>query len=148
MPIEDFEGYHSRCLKMPDGGKIICFFYRNNTKRPSFDDSNRNVFRLDKNGNVIWQVTRIDHPERNPAAAYQRARQRGEPGCIESFIEFSLRKPDGTTNIEGLMPQDVMDWIPGCTVELVALGIGTLWYSLDTETGVAREITKSGIRPW
>lgn len=150
MAIEDFKGYASRTLNMPDGGKIICFFYRNNAAPTSVEDGNRNVFRLAKDGKVLWQVTRIDHPETNWVAKHKHARERGEPGCVEPFIRFYLAYPDETTNQGGqtnTLP-DEADWVSGCRVELSALGLGSLWYSLDVETGVATEITPMGARPW
>ncbi len=148
MSIETFKGYTSRQLNMPDGGMIICYFYRNSATPTSVEDGNRNVYRLDRDGKVMWQITRIDYPETNWELKHQRAREQGLPGCVEPFMYFRLRLPDGTTNMDMGMPPDSMDWIPGCPVELANLGVGSQWFSLDVETGDAVEITPKGQRPW
>ncbi|MGF6525219.1 hypothetical protein [Variovorax sp. PvP013] len=150
MSIEDFKQYDSRKLNMSDGGKIVCFYYVpvNSVHKSGVDDGNRNVFRLDKHGRVMWQVTRIDYPETNWEFKHELARKQGLPGCIEPFMYFQLRFLDGRTNVENGMPPESMDWIPGCAVELANLGIGSQWFSLDVDTGVAVEITPKGLRPW
>ena len=111
---------------------------------------NHNVFRIDKNLNIIWQVTRIDHPRTNWELKHEDARKLGLPGCIEPFIRFYLVYPDGTRNKDtplGIL-DDVADWKPGCNVELANLGFGTQWFSLDIDTGVAIEITQPGTKAW
>ena len=133
---------------MPDGNDIYIVSFARPAVWQEVDKNNRNVFRLDKNAKVIWQITRIDHPGRNWAAAHQQARERGDPGCIEPFIYPRLRLPDGTTNLDNGMPPDSMDYIPGCPVELANLGLGSQWYLLDVDTGIAVEITPTGFRPW
>lgn len=150
MAIKDFEGYKARHLRMPDGGEIICFFYRNNARGSSVEDGNRNVFRLDKDGKVIWQITRIDHPETNWELKHKLAREEGQPGCIEPFIRFYVTYADGTTKTDpatGMAP-DAIEWLPGCKVEMSNLGFGTQWFTLDVDTGEAREITPRGLRAW
>jgi hypothetical protein len=148
MGIEDFEGYHSRRLNMPDGGKIICFFYRNNQPRPSIDDSNRNVFRVDAEGNVMWQITRIDHADRDWEVLHANARKRGLPGCIEPFIGFVYLLPDGSRPSGDLV--DEIEYEADRRIELANLGVGSQWYSLDVDTGVAIETTPENLRqrPW
>ena len=150
MAIEDFDGYKARHLRMPDGGEIICFFYRNDALGSSVDDGNRNVFRVDRHGKVIWQITRIDYPDTNWESKHQRAREKGQPGCIEPFIRFYVTYADGTikTDPETGMAPDVIDWLPGCKVEMSNLGVGTQWFTLDVNTGIAIDITPSGQRPW
>lgn len=137
-----------RTLLLPDGGMIFTV----SLPRPPKDFEaveliNHNVFRVDKEGRVMWQITRIDHPGVNWEAKHRHAREDGLPGCVEPFIEFVLRLPDGTRYPEG-SPVDVIEWIPGCQVDLVNLGIGTQWYRLDLESGIATEITLKGHRPW
>lgn len=150
MAIEDFEGYKARHLRMPDGGEIICFFYRNNGRGSSVEDGNRNVFRLDKAGRVIWQITRIDYPDTNWELKHKMAREEGQPGCIEPFIRFYVTYADGTikTDPQTGMAPDSIDWAPNCKVELANLGFGTQWYTLDVATGVANEITPRGLKAW
>jgi hypothetical protein len=137
-----------RILRMPDGGMIFTL----SLPRPAKDFAgvehiNHNVFRVDKSGQVLWQVTRIDHPEVNWEAKHRHAREEGLPGCIEPFMEFVLRLPNGMRYPEG-DPVDSIDWVPGCRVDLVSLGIGTQWFRLDVDSGVATEITSKGTRPW
>lgn len=137
-----------RNLRMPDGGIIFVL----SLPRPPKDFEavqliNHNVFRVDKDGKVMWQITRVDYPDANWELMHQHARERGEPGCIEPFIAFVLRFPDGT-RYPPHDEVDVIDWVPGCQVDLVNLGIGTQWFRLDVDTGVAVEITPRGHRPW
>lgn len=42
-----FQGLPVQVFTMPNGGFIICFFSRKNSKRVEVQDANRNVFRLD-----------------------------------------------------------------------------------------------------
>lgn len=149
MAIEEFKDYDFRQLNMPDGGRVICFYYVpwDSPHKTGVEDGNRNVFRVDKSGQVLWQITRIDHPEVNWEAKHKHARDEGLPGCIEPFMEFVLRLPNGMRYPEG-DPVDSIDWVPGCRVDLVSLGIGTQWFELNVETGVAVEITPKGHRPW
>lgn len=152
MGIEDFSEYDSRRLLMPDGGQIICFYYVPLAcpKQSSVEDGNRNVFRIDKTGQVIWQITRVDHPGVNWELKHRYAREEGQPGCIEPFIRFYVYRKNGAliTDAGGLTPPDVTEWEPGCRVEMSNLGIGTQWFELDVETGVAVETTPKGFRPW
>lgn len=89
------------------------------------------------------QVERIDHPGTSWELKYKEARKQGLPGCIEPFIAFRLRLSDGATYPDGIAP-DAMDWIPRSSVELVNLGSGMQWFSLDVDIGVAVEITLPG----
>ena len=137
-----------RILRMPDGNDIFTLSVHPVLNMDDVERRNHNVFRVDRDGHVLWQITRIDHPGTNWEFKHEQARERGEPGCIEPFIEFSLRFPDGSRNTDGRMPQDNMDWVAGCRVELVKLGFGTQWFSLDIDTGVAIEITPMGTKAW
>lgn len=147
MGVEAFNGYQARRLLMPDDGQIACFFYRGSGNECDVYDGNHNVFRIDKDGAVMWQVTRVDYPDVNWESKHRHAREDGKPGCIEPFIEFVLEMPDGTRYPEG-SPVDVIEWRPNCLVKLVNLGLGTQWFSLDVDTGIATEITARGHRPW
>lgn len=138
-----------RTLLMPEGGMIFTL----SLPRPPKDFEaveliNHNVFRVDKKGRVMWQITRIDHPGVNWEAKHRHAREDGLPGCIEPFKYFRQRFPNGTTNLDFGLPPDSMDYIPGLPVELANAGIGSQWFELSVETGVAVEITPQGHRPW
>ena len=135
-----------RVLRMPNRNDVVMvdvFAER------AVEIKNRNVFRMDRDGKVMWQITRIDYPDINWASKHQHAREKGLPGCIEPFMYFRLHYPDGSnSDVVGQMPSDVMDWMPGCKVELANLGVGSQWFSLDVDTGIAVDITPRGFRPW
>ena len=150
-PLNKYLGWPIRRLVMPNGDQIICLFCKDGSEPDlSVHDGNHNVFRLDKNGKVIWQITRIDYPDTNWESKHQRAREKGEPGCIEPFIRFYVTYADGTTktDLETGMAPDVIEWLPGCKVKMSNLGYGTQWFTLDVDTGVATEITPRGSRAW
>ena len=137
-----------RILRMPQGDDLFVLSMPAVLTMDDVERQNHNVFRVDRDGHVLWQITRIDHPGTNWEFKHEQARERGEPGCIEPFIYFRLRLPDGSTNMDFGMPQDSMDWISGCPVELANLGFGSQWFSLDIDTGVAIEITPMGTKAW
>ena len=148
---ETYLGWPVRQLLLPSGDKIICLFCQDGGEPDlSIYDGNHNVFRLDKNNKIVWQITRIDNPSINWELKHQCAREEGQPGCIEPFIRFYVTYSDGMSKTDlqtGIAP-DVIDWQPGCKVEMSNLGIGTRWYALDIDTGVAVDITPTGQRPW
>lgn len=135
-----------RILRMPDGNDVVIISAFNEL---DVGKRNRNVFRVDRNGKVIWQITRIDYPDINWELKHRIAREEGQPGCIEPFMYFRLQYLDGSSSdVIGQMPLDVIDWVPGCKVELANLGFGSQWFSLDVDTGVAVEITPRGLKAW
>lgn len=155
IQIDEYMGWPVRKLLLPEEQQIICTYCKTG-KEPdrSVYDGNHNVYRLDKNGNVIWQITRVDYPFVNWESKHRHAQEEGLPGCIEPFIRFYVYRPDGTLVVEDLgpeyaaLPPDVVEWQPGYTVKLANLGFGTQWFSLDVETGVANEITPIGLKAW
>jgi hypothetical protein len=136
-----------RILRMPDGNDVVIISAFDEL---DVDKRNRNVFRVDRDGKVIWQITRIEYPDTNWELKHRIAREEGQPGCIEPFIRFYVTYADGTTKTDpqtGMAP-DVIDWVPGCKVELANLGFGTRWFTLDVDTGVAVDITTPGLKAW
>ncbi len=130
MGIESFQGYKSRQLLMPDGGKILCFHLRDGAPESGVHDANHNVFRLDKHGRVLWQINRRERPSINWTVKHQLARERGEPGCIEPFTRFVVYRPDGTL-VKEYVPPDVPD----------ERGFYEYW-GLDEKNRFARLVTK------
>jgi hypothetical protein len=45
-----------KSLPLLDGGFIVLIDMLGHTKYESWDDSNRNVYRLDAAGNVVWRI--------------------------------------------------------------------------------------------
>lgn len=52
-----------KSLPLPDGGFIVLIDMMGRTKSESWDDSNRNVYRLDAAGNVIWRIGTMSAPD-------------------------------------------------------------------------------------
>ena len=136
---------------MPADEQIICLYCRIGDEPVlSLHDANHNVFRLDKHGKVIWQITRINYPDTDWELKHKLAREKGQSGCIEPFLRFYVTYADGTQKTDphtGMAP-DIIDWVPGCTVKLASLGLGTQWFTLDVGAGVAVEITPRGFKAW
>ena len=91
---------------MPDGGRIVCFYFGNDGPVSNVYDGNHNVFRLDKDGVVLWQITRIDKPVVDWELKHKRARESGLPGCIEPFTQFLVYRGDGSL-VKELGPPDL-----------------------------------------
>ncbi|KGK42908.1 hypothetical protein LH51_03660 [Nitrincola sp. A-D6] len=185
IEIQEYVGWPIRRLILPNEEQVICLYCKTgNEPELNLYDANHNVFRLDKDGNVVWQITRIDDPVVNWKYLHQLAREEGRRGWIDPFTQFRVYREDGSVIIERHPPTekpdwrgyyryfgvdeygklrnlvtkkpppytealpDVVAWQPGYRVELFALGIGSLLFELDVETGVATEITPKGQRPW
>lgn len=116
----------------------------------SLYDSNHNIFRLNSQGEMVWQVRRDDSIRRPDwwEILHAQARERGEAGAREPFMYFSLKYPDGSDNISihnGCPPDDA-EWTPGCTIWLS--GSAYQQYILDPDTGIAKNVTEGRPRPW
>jgi hypothetical protein len=158
MSIQDFKGWWSKQINLPDGGKIVCFYFRNSCGQVSHHDVNHNIYRLNAAGEVLWQVQRDDsnHPpgwwELLNQHARERgqdgARERGQDGAREPFTYFMLKYPDGQTNCtqETGDPPNVAVWTPDCTI--ILLGSAYQRYILDPDSGIARNVTEWPVRQW
>jgi len=150
MTFGNFQGWYSKQLKMPDGGRIVCYYYQNNCGMVSLHDENHNVFRLDAQGQVMWQVQRDDsnHPPDWWEGLHRHAREAGYDGAREPFTYVLLKYDDGTNNVSPQTgdPPNVATWTPDCTIWLQ--GSAYQQYILDPETGIARNITDWPVRPW
>ncbi|MDR2154139.1 MAG: hypothetical protein LBE78_03810 [Burkholderiaceae bacterium] len=146
-----FRGWPTRRLLLPSGDKIICTVCWDGTEpKVEIYDDNHNVFRLNAQGEVIWQVRRDDsnHPPDWWGNLHAHAKARGHDGARYPFDEFVLIYPDGSHNIPqktGEPPYEAI-WTPGCTIRL--RGSAYQQYILDPETGIAKNVTEGRPRPW
>jgi len=140
-------------IEMPDGGKIIAADW---SKQPSWSKQtplhfwNHSLFRLDRDGNVVWQVRR-DEGER---LEWARMREKAEaenstaPSMRSPFLNLFLRFSDGTTNRDPLTVRGPSRafWVEGATA--ICRTLDSMVYELDVDTGVAFNKTPFGIREW
>ena len=135
-------------IAMPDGGRIVDAWPIDQKHWPSLDLANHNVFRLDVDNQVIWQVTREEAGYVNWESCHRHAKEK-DPNC-EGFYDpftdmgnkfFKRRaipeKPSSYSRLEcnPTVEKIVFDtYAPG-----LLLGFRTRrWaYDLDPETGVA-----------
>jgi hypothetical protein len=150
IPI-GFKDWHKKTLFMPNGESIVCFFFR-----PKFAsmvnvyDINHNIFRLNAQNEVIWQICRDDsnRPPNWWDILDYYARQEGQDAARYPFWDFVLEYPDGSNNNlpQTGTPPDEAIWTPGCTIWL--RGSADQQYTLDPETGIAKNVTVGGQRAW
>lgn len=140
---ERFMGRLFDQLPMPDGGRIIQLI-RWDTTDPDLplQVANHNVFRLDREGKVIWQVRREERGFVNWEACHQQAKE-ADPNCEghqDPFTNMSeyffVRRPlpyKGPFHPK-LEQINFTEYAPGRLVRL-----NTHWwgYDLNPETGVA-----------
>jgi hypothetical protein len=138
-----------KMLSMPDSGKLILASEYLSGDSLSLYDINLNVFRLDKSGKIIWQVQRDDgnHPSDRWEVMHAQARERGEDGAREPFMEFMLEYPDGSNNKNELeILPDIAQWVPGSVIWL--RGSAYQKYILEPESGIAKNVPEGRPRPW
>ena len=140
-------------IEMPDGSKIILADWGvqpewNKQTQRAF--RNHSVFRLDKGGNVIWQVKRDEGERTEWARARDKAEAENSDDCWtrSPFANLFLRFSDGTTNRDPLTERgpDTSRWVNGASV--VCRTLDSMVYELDVDTGVAFNKTPFGIREW
>ena len=152
MSIQDFEGWYSHEINLSDGEKIICYYFRSDKKNVSLHDCSHNIFRLDKDGNVVWQVKREElHPEWW-AMAHRKAARGNEDmqrkirdpfarlstcyfkrGIYNEFEETPAKYRSDTWQADYVL----LAWVYGRGV-----------YELDIDKGIAKEVTQPGGRDW
>lgn len=123
----DIKVYQEVCL--PDGGRIILANPAFGWLDKNLDASNHNVFRLDVNNQVVWQVRRVEDGYVNWESRHKHAKEE-DPSCegyFDPFWGMGLYDENGQhdeSNIYRL----------GCEIHM-----HTRWwaYSLDPETGIA-----------
>lgn len=148
---ERYMGLMFKRLMLPNQDRIILLYYWDATDADlSLHDVNHNIFRLNPQGEMVWQVRRDDsiRPPDWWDILHRQARERGEDGAREPFVYLTLKYPDGTDNVNPRngSPPDEAVWTPGCTIELS--GSFYQQYTLDPDTGVALNVTVGRPRPW
>ena len=133
-----------------DGSQIILADTYKDGSTLSLHDINHNVFRLDKDGNVVWQVQRDDsnHPPDWWDVLHKYARDEGHDGAREPFMYLTVEHADGYIDRDpsSRVPKDVQTWVPKSTIYLD--GSAYQNYVLDPDTGIAKNITQWPVRPW
>jgi len=149
--LNKFEHWHKKTLFMPNHESITCFAFSPRTaKIESPYDVNHNIFRLNAQKEIIWQVRRDDSNHRPDwwDTLDRHAREDGLDGARYPFLYMILEYPDGSTNCSpqtGDPPDEAM-WTSGCTIWLE--GSAYQQYILDPETGIAKNVTVGRPRPW
>lgn len=115
---------------------------------------NHNLYRLDKNGDVVWQVQRNEKPG---WAWFTKCRQEAEQSNINDpagigacgFMSLWLKYPDGSTNMQMGAAPKTATWVKGCRVFAHAFNAISIDYEIDIETGVATSVLEQMQgRPW
>ncbi|WP_137922490.1 hypothetical protein [Hydrogenophaga sp. 2FB] len=115
----------------------------------SLHDINHIVYRLNAQGEILWQVQRDDsnHPPGWWDSLHRHARAEGLDGAREPFTEFLIEYADGSNNKTPMETRPLEDkWVPGCRIWL--RGSAYHQYILDPDTGIAKNVTKLPVRPW
>lgn len=151
MSNRSFEGWRSRSIHLLEGDSIVCYFFRPTWAGDvSLYDENHNVFRLNAQGEVVWQVRRDDsnHPSDWWDNLHRNAREKGFDGAREPFVYLQVTYADASTSWNKKTNQwlDICEWQPGCTIWLQ--GSAYQQYILDPETGIAKNVTDWPVRPW
>lgn len=152
MSISEFTDWQFCGIYLPDGGKVICFTYRGQGHYVGLNDLNHNIFRLDKEGNVLWQVTRDEQGKVNWPLLDKLAQENGRAGAEHMFEAIWCKNPltgETSFNPETGTPFSNFHWKPGMQLMARAYGIANNLYEINIETGVATNITPPGPkRPW
>jgi hypothetical protein len=148
--LELFKGCPVRRLYMPNGDKIVVTFrWGELGKWEELYATNHNVYRLNQDGEVVWQVVRDDSimPPNWWETCNRLAREEGGDGHRIPFAAFVLEYLDGRrkTSDEHGDGTSILTWEPGCIIHLYGSGND---YVLDPETGVAKNVAKKGGRVW
>ena len=130
-----------KTLQMPNNESVVIAFGYQEGGALSLYDSNHNIFRLDKDGKVIWQVQRDERGKLNLQEWNERALRGEVEEWREPFMSFALIHQDGRTE-----SSDSMTWEPGCVVKVSSLNGQD--YELDVDKGVIVNVTPHRQRPW
>jgi hypothetical protein len=149
--MRSFRDWPTQVIEMPCGDFVVCLIYQTGQEpRFSVREENHNLFRLDKDSNMIWQVTR-DEGERVQWALMREkaeAENTNDVSTNSPFMTLIQRFSDGTTNrdpLTGAGPT-TSKWIEGATV--ICRTLDPMVYELNIETGVALNKTPFGSRRW
>lgn len=150
LQFELFNGWPISRLFMPNGDKIIVTFCWDGTEpKRTYEEANHNVYRLNKKGEIIWQVKRDDSIM--PADWWEKchalAREEGGDGHRIPFSGIVLEYKDGLrgTTDENGDGTSILTWKSGCIIHLYGSGND---YVLNPESGIATNVAKKGGRVW
>lgn len=134
MSNERYLGLPFQVIQLPDAHRIIRLqnVYGSGDVWPSLALANHNVFRLDAEGKVVWQVHRDERGHVNWEVRHAHAKEEN-PAAEGYFDPFSrLYMLDCPAAQSGENRSTI--WQSGCKVYLV-----TRWweYLLDLDTGIA-----------
>ena len=135
-------------VELQDGGCLALASNNSDGTPLSVHDINHNIFRLDKDDNVIWQIQRDENGILNWESLHRHAREQGQDGARWPFEMLSIVYADGTHNHSPQTgnPPPVDTWVPNCRIlSTSAQGYG---YEIDIERGVARNTADRPQRPW
>ncbi len=127
-------------IPSPNGNRLIMLF-RWDESDPvlPIETANHNVFRLDAQNQVVWQVRRVENDTRMPwDKLHAFAIEKFTEGRIDSsYTPMGYLDPFTSMNLDERAAIDSEPkgvWRPGCVVYLL-----TRWWSyvLDPETGIA-----------
>ncbi|NOT67535.1 MAG: hypothetical protein HOP04_04255 [Methylophilaceae bacterium] len=149
----------SQSVALPDGGVIAisnCLIGDEDKIIPIYDH-NHNIFRLDKDGNVVWQVQRDDKDRINWEHIMAEV-AKGDKGNPESIrrSRWPFTRISSTFVKQGCFEDSNDDkplaedckriaWEPGYVLIVGASGEN---YELDIETGLATNISTWRGREW
>lgn len=139
----------STSVALPDGGVIAisnCLIGDEDKIIPIYDH-NHNIFRLDKDGKVIWQVQRDDKGAINWERIMAEV-AKGDKGDPETIRR--ARKPFTTLYLLDSDGNDLTKtgkWVDGLTLYGLSVNYGGR-YQIDIDTGIATNITESPTRDW
>jgi len=129
-------------LWLPGGERVVRINPGYGVADTSLELTNHNVFRLNANNEVVWQVRREESEYVNWESRNQHAKEK-DPNCegyLDPFInmskQFFIRRPTGKTGPYDVKEEEVYfdEWAPG---RLAWLATHWWGYDLDPETGIA-----------
>jgi len=153
MIINKFHGWPYEEVYLSDGNRIIyTYSWDGSEPKESIHDALHNIFRLDKDGNVVWQVKRDEqtklypkdwqkHSERSNKI-FEMKHQRSFARLSTKFVKRGIFNEFEPT----LEKYESPVWEPGYIILAWVYGRGV--YELDIETGIAKNITQPGGRDW
>jgi len=133
MSAKRYLGLPFQSIGMLGGQKIIRLqnVYGMGDQWPSLEIANHNVFRLDAAGNVVWQVQRVELPQRASWDVLHRMARERDPsveGYYDQFWDMHLDEHLAQD------PEPHGVYRPGCKI---SLRTERVWFDLDVETGIA-----------
>lgn len=153
MLNEKFRGWPFREVKLLNGDSIIQTYSWDGTEPKSSPfDCNHNIYRLDANGNVVWQVQRQEQGKLYPKdweLRSERGNEIFEREHLGPFARLSTTffKRGVFNEFEPTPPQyESPVWKPDYVLLAWVYGRGV--YELDIETGIAINITQPTGRDW